>query len=382
MSPSCALSTTLGASLLIVVGAVVAAGQEPARQVVATIDGRAIHLDEVEPRLGLEAYRLQADLHRLLERGVRELVDDRLLAREADRRGVTVEEFLVAEVDAHLAQVGDAEVDAYLAARDRSGDGPEVRTRVRSYLEERARIARRLEVLAELRSGVDLELLVEPPAPPRVAIDLAGLPRRGADQPDVSVVHFAGFRCPRCAESARWLEALVDEHPERVAWFHHSALSRVDDLALSAAELAAEAQAAGRFWPVHDRLMAYEGRLTTDDLGLLAADAGLAEVATPEALAGVVASRRADLGRELAEAERLGVSQAPVVFVNGRYFHPSFGREALEELVADELARTAPAASVASPAGDGGRSESETESETFDPPAAAGREESHVPEIP
>lgn len=374
MSRSCVLSASLAASLLAVAVPAPAPAARAERQIVARVDGEPVYLDEVEPRLALEAFRLEADLHRLLERGVSDLLDERLLEREAEKRGLAPDELLSREVDRKTPPVDPEAVDAYLAQRDRSDDGPEVRSRVAAYLAERARIARRLEFLAELRQGVDLEMLVAPPEPPRVRLVLEGAPRRGAPEADVVLVHFAGFRCPLCSDSARWLSRLLAEHPGRLAWVHRTALSRTDDLSLAAAELAGAAQAAGTFWTLHDALLALEGRFDRDDLARLAVAEGLAADATPEALAVVLATRRVEVARELAESTRLGVREAPVIFVNGRYFHPSFGLDALRELVAEELARAErpPASAPAVPAGNG------PEASPIDPPAPAGREETHV----
>jgi hypothetical protein len=217
------------------------------RRVVATLNGEPIHLDEIQPAVAFQVYKLQADIHRLLEREIEQAVGQRLLALEAARRGVSVEQLMQAEVDAKVRPVTEAEIDAYLDEQSREDRGQQVRARVATYLEERRRIEQRLAFVGRLRDEAHVELLLDMPPRPRTALDLSGAPVRGDAGAPVTIVVFAGFHSQTAARTVQAVAGLVDEFPGRIRWAHRFYVSSHDDVDLHSALLALAAQDHGRF---------------------------------------------------------------------------------------------------------------------------------------
>mgnify|MGYP002682108696 CR=1 FL=1 len=142
------LSIALAVSLVLAPGCIRADGDE----VIAMIDGSPITLSEIEGSAAFQIYRLRGSIHSLLQREAREIADRRLLEREAARQGLSVGALLKREVDGKTAPVTEKDVDAYVAAHPaEAGGGAEGRGRLTAYLEERARIQRKLDYLASLR---------------------------------------------------------------------------------------------------------------------------------------------------------------------------------------------------------------------------------------
>jgi protein-disulfide isomerase len=299
---------------------------------IARLDGETILLDDVGPELGLQVYQHHLDIYALLKRETERLVGEKLLAREAERQKVSVDELVQREVDTNGGAPSDVDVDRYLAEHPDAARWPEARQRVASYLGENRRIERRAALVQHLRDQAKLEFLVEPPVEPRVRLDLTDVPVRGPENARVTLVHFASFGSPLSARSAAQLARLAAEVPDRLRFAHRTFLGEPDDLALAAAELAVAAQQAGRFWEAHDRLFAEEGELTEEALDDIAADLDLQRKAV-----GTDAATRARIRRDADAGIRAGVKQEPAVFANGRYLSGTLSYEDLRQAVAEEL---------------------------------------------
>lgn len=297
--------------------------------VLATLDGTPIRLDDVGPRIAFRLYQIEVDRYSLLERELDTIIEQRLLAREAARRGISVEAMLAAEVDTKVTPVTEADVDAYLA--EHPGDaarGPAIRPRIAAFLAERRAIEQRLALVQRLREGAAIEVFLDMPERPRTALDLADAPARGPADAPVTVVHFASFASAESARAAAALQQIMDAHPGRIRWVHRHFLETYDELGLRAAELSLAAQDAGRFWELHDQLFARGGALT---------EAALAETAARLALEGPPEGAFARVKKHLDAGVKAGVERLPVIFVNGRYFSGTFSYDKLRDLVAEEL---------------------------------------------
>ena len=72
------------------------------------------------------------------------------------------------------------------------------------------------------------------------------------------------------------IRRLMDEHPDRIKWVHRNFFLINDEKALSAAQMGeSAAYEQGRFWEFHDRLFAFEGQFTLDDIKQVADELGL-----------------------------------------------------------------------------------------------------------
>ena len=296
---------------------------------IARLNGETIVLDDVGPELGLQVYQHHLDVYALLKRETERLVGDRLLAREAERQKLSVDELVQREV----GTPSDADIDRYLAEHPDAARWSESRTRVASYLSENRRIEARVALVQRLRDQAKLEFLVEPPVEPRVRLDLTDVPVRGPENARVTLVHFASFGTPLSARSAAQLARLATEFPDRLRFAYRTYLGgEPDDLALAAAELAVAAQQSGKFWEAHDRLFAEQGELSEDALDDIATDLELERKAV-----GTDAATRARIRRDEDAGTRVGVKQEPTIFVNGRLLSGTLPYEDLRRAVLDEL---------------------------------------------
>ena len=106
-------------------------------------------------------------------------------------------------------------------------------------------------------------------------------------------------------------------------------------LARPAHEAARCAGAQGRYWPYHDRLFEKQPAFRRDDLLAYAADLGLDR----DAFAQCLDQHRfaADVERDIAQAQALGVNSTPAFLVNGRPVVGAVSVDELRSIVEDAL---------------------------------------------
>ncbi len=306
-------------------------GTAGAEQPLARIGNETISMSDVAPDLAFQIYRRRLDEYVLLKRAAEELAEKRLLEREAQRRGIDVDELLRREVDEKTSPASAAEIDAYLEEHPDAARQPGARERIGLYLSEKRRIERRLAFVGALRDRAGFEFLLRPPEQPRVRIDPGEAPARGPEGAPVTLVHFATFNSVRSARSNAYIERLVRQRPGKIREVFVTLPNQRDEIGLAAAELAVAAARQNRFWQLHDRLFKLGGRISSDALRSVAEQLGL-EPIPPGSTKHLTEVKR---GIEL--ARHIGVEREPVIFVNGRYYSPTFPYEKLLALVDEEL---------------------------------------------
>ncbi|MEJ2169258.1 MAG: thioredoxin domain-containing protein [Desulfobacterales bacterium] len=252
---------------------------------------------------------------------------------------MSIENLLKSEVDEKVEPVSENELTQYLLNHAKDGHIDEQsRERVRTYLNRRAAIQREKDFIASLRSKADFNFLLTPPQPPRVKIDIQGEPWRGNPDAPVTVVHFAGFNCELCAQSVRMIRNLLRDYPGRIRWVHRNFFSIGDEVALAAARLGEVAYRNGRFWEFHDTVFNSNNRLDENELQKISKQLSLEWESLQSGRFDSDALLK--VKKDVADAQQYGVTRVPVMFVNGRYFSPTFPYERLKAMVAEEINHT------------------------------------------
>lgn len=210
----------------------------------------------------------------------------------------------------------------------------------------RARI--REEVLAELRAdneaalrqaARELEVAPELTAVPRLRVETAQAPRRGAAQPLVTLVMFSDYQCPFCARLEPVLRRLLETYPDELQIvFRNNPLAFHQD-AMPAAEAALEAYDQGgdaTFWPFHDLLFENQRSLSRASLESYATQLGLDMGSFVRALDAHEHQTRIE--QDQRDAARVGARGTPTSFINGRKLEGAQPYEAFDAIVQEELA--------------------------------------------
>lgn len=142
------------------------------------------------------------------------------------------------------------------------------------------------------------------------------LPPRGTPAARVVILLFSDFECSYCARvEPVLLEVRKTFEADVQVVFKHNPLP-IHPHAPLAHEAAVEAARQGRFWEMHDLLFANQPRFDLPQLVGYAEKLGLDMAAFQAALADH--RHKAAVDRDVAEAQALGITGTPTLYVNGR----------------------------------------------------------------
>jgi protein-disulfide isomerase len=306
--------------------------------VVAEVDGAPIMASELEQRAASRLARLRQEEFDIRSQALDELIGERLLAAEAERRKTSLEDLLKREVETKAQRLSPAELEqVYEQNKARFGDlpKPEALARISEVLGERGVAERRAAFTKELRAKARVAVRLEPP---RAGVQVpAGAPYSGPQGAPVTIVEFTDYQCPYCHRAQATIDELVRRYPEKVRLVHLDFPLEGHPGAVPAARAARCAGEQNRFWDYHRDLMTRPGILDKADLEGRAARLGL----KADAFASCVASPRHDeaIRADFAQGESLGVTGTPAYFVNGRMLSGARPVEDFAAVIDAELAR-------------------------------------------
>ncbi len=151
---------------------------------------------------------------------------------------------------------------------------------------------------------------------PSRPVSIESAVQQGASDAPVVVVVFSDFQCPYCARLAQGTipqlqKRYVAAGKVRLV-FRHLPLTTIHADAMRAAQAAACAGRAGKFWEMHDRLFDDRQRLGAADIAAkarrLSLDDGFERCLTEE-------TAREEVERDMAEARALSIAATPTVLV-------------------------------------------------------------------
>jgi protein-disulfide isomerase len=315
-------------------------------QVVAKVMGEKVTQGELEKEAAgsLEQVDMQllscqanaeAQRHQVLEGTLAKMVQDKIVAAEAKQRGVTSEELIAAEVTSKIAEVTDADVDAFYTEKQAQIRRPkeQVAPQIKQFLASQRHDEVYGKFLDGLEKKFEVVVLLEPP---RKEVAPTGPAKGPADAP-ITIVEFSDFECPFCSRVVPTLDKVREEYGDKVRLVFRQFPLSIHPNAQKAAEASLCADEQGKFWEMHDKMFADQKGLAVDSLKAKAAELGLdgdsfnqcldtseyAEAVKADLKAGAVA----------------GVSGTPAMFVNGIFISGAVPYEQVAKVIDEELAR-------------------------------------------
>jgi protein-disulfide isomerase len=155
---------------------------------------------------------------------------------------------------------------------------------------------------------------------------------RGPLDAPVTLVEYGDFECPYCGLAEPVVRELLADHDEDVLFvFRHLPLTDVHAYAQLAAEASEAAAAQGRFWEMHDLLLANQDALEPRHLVGYAEQLGLDVDRFRDELRRRVHAPR--VAEDVADADASQVTGTPTFFINGLRHYGAYDMATLEAAI-------------------------------------------------
>lgn len=291
---------------------------EERARTVATIKGEPITAGELEDSLKPLIFDVQEKVYTLRKGELDLTINDILLTQEAQRRRITTNALLDAEVKRQ--PVTDEQARAfYEENKDRvSGEFMQAKAAIMQHLEQlEARRAER-EFVEKLRAAASIQVFLIAPEPPVFSISTTDQPSLGSANAPVTIIAFLDYECPSCAAMHQNLERLVKDYGDQVRLVARDFPVYQHTDALKAAEAAEAAREQGRYWEYIRVLLRSQSAFGVENLKSYASEIGLDRTRFDS---GLDSGKFAELvQRDIDDGMKLGLKASPTLFLNGRRF--------------------------------------------------------------
>jgi protein-disulfide isomerase len=304
---------------------------------VALVEGQPITMEELEKSLGTSLTKLEQDIYTLKRDRLEAMIGEKLLSREAARRGIDVKALVDTEITAKAGTVTDEEVNAfYESNKARLPNAADIKSQIKQYLTNQRVQTRGQAFVAELRSGAKVDVTLPSPPVRRAALSIEGAPVRGNPAAPVTIVEFSDFHCPYCKRVQPTLLELLSKYPDKVRIVYKDLpLESLHPQARRASEAARCARDQNKFWEYHDKIYAGGPDVTPENLRKMATEIGLDVGAFETCLAS--GKHLPGIQTDVSQGSELGLSGTPAFFVNGRPLSGAQPTEAFSRIIDEEL---------------------------------------------
>ena len=287
-------------------------------RVFATVNGKNITSGDIEDSLKPLIFNVQDSAYGYRKQDIELRINDVLLEQEAKKRAITTTSLLALEVTAKVKPVSEADALAFFNANKErvNGEFAQLKPQIIEYLNGKAVRDAQSDFAARLRSAAQIQIFITPPQQPTYQLAVDDQPTRGNAASAVTLVEFTDFQCPNCARQHPVIDRLFAEYGTRVKFVVRDFPLAQYENSPKAAEAAEAAREQGKYWEYVALLYRNQSALQVDKLKQYASTLGLDRARFDAALdSGKFADK---ILRDRLDAQKVGVSSAPVFFVNGK----------------------------------------------------------------
>lgn len=308
--------------------------------VAAVIDGVVISEDELEAPLAAQLYRLRSEIYELKRKRLDDILAEFVLKREAERRGISVGDFIKQEIVPVEPEVSDAEIDKYLSENQEKlkgwqGSQADLRQQVRNAIQRQHVYEKTISYAKMLEAKSDLVVYLEEPPLPHVNVALGDSPAMGPVDAPVTIVEYSDYRCPSCRLTHETVKELRRHYKEKIRWVFKDYALGGSAQSIAAAEAAHCAGDQGAFWEYQELLFGINGNIGRKELIEQASRLRLNVESFQSCLDS--AKYRPRVIKDMQEALNLGIDRTPSFIVNGKLVAGGPPVERFKEIIDREI---------------------------------------------
>ena len=307
--------------------------------VVATVGSDKVTLAQLDEHLKGQLQQLQESYQKqkfqTRKQGLDQMLMEKLVKAEAEKKGMTQEQFLKAEVDDKIPPPSDQKVQEVFDQN--KGQLPpdskleNYKPQIIQYLTRTQRQERVKSLFEQLRKDNKVAIKL---SEPRKQVEAKG-PARGPDNAPVTVVEFSDFQCPFCGRAHDTVEQVMQAYAGKVRLVFRQFPLEMHKNAGKAAEAALCANEQGKFWEYHDVLFKNQQTLEVAQLKDHANGVGLDQAKFTACLdSGKFAKAVQD---DMTAGQQVGVSGTPAFFINGVMLSGAMPFDEFKRVIDQEL---------------------------------------------
>jgi protein-disulfide isomerase len=307
--------------------------------VLAEVNGQIIFESDVTKPLIPQLSRLQEQMNNLKQQKLNSIIEEKLLAAEAKKRGITIPALLDAEVTAKVKLVTEMDIQLYyLSNKPQSmGDLASIHDQIRANIQNSRFAAERGKFIDMLRKESNVVVHMNQNPAYRVELSTKDAPVLGPENAPVTIVEFADFDCPFCRQVEPTVLKMMSEYDGKVRFvFRNFPIEKIHPNARKAAEASRCAQAQGKFWEFRDETFSGTPNGDWDDLRKIAVKIGLDTSTFEKCLADP--GNKNSIANDVVEGVKAGVNSVPAFFINGRVLQGPYSEESFRKVIEEEIA--------------------------------------------
>jgi protein-disulfide isomerase len=319
--------------------------QDPSTPV-AKIGSKTITAGELDDLVKKDLAQLdqqyQEQRYQLKKQALDAMIRKRLVEDKAKAQNTTPEELVNKEVVGKIPDPGDAEMRA-LYERAKAGGQPlppfdQVKPDIARFIKQQKAQGQLAEYYDGLKKEAKVELLLPAYEPPKVVVDATG-PSKGKEGAPITIVEFSDFECPFCVRAEPTVKQVLDTYGDKVRLVYRDFPLPMHAKAPKAAEAAHCAGDQGKYWDMHERLFAANGKIDVPELKKYAGELKLDTAKFDKCLDSGEKAKLVEANKKA--GEDAGVTGTPAFFING---HPLSGAQpfdAFKTIIDQELSASA-----------------------------------------
>ena len=275
------------------------------------------------------------------EQALEQLIVERLVKAEAEKRGLSEEALFKAEVDDKIVPPPEDAIRGFYEA-NKARMPPDstyesMREQVVAAMTKQDRSKAIRTFLDGLKAAAKVETFLT-----SFKVDVParqGAPVKGPATAKVKIIEFSDFQCPYCTKAADTVKQLIEAYPNDVSVEYRHFPLGFHDKAHRAAEASECANEQGKFWEYHDLLFANQQALDEASLSSYAGQVpGLDAAKFATCMGGATA--KATVDEDMKTGAAVGMSGTPGFYINGEMLAGALPLEEFKKRIDAILAAT------------------------------------------
>lgn len=306
-----------------------------AAETLATVGKKTITRAEVENEAKAELAEVEAARFKAMRQALDGMVAESLVEQEATARGITVEELTKIEIFDKAPKPTDEEIKKVYDENQAQLQGQtldQVKEQIVEFLTRRGASERSQVFIVELKKRYPTKIELKRPT---VDVAIGNSPVEGKADAPITIIVFSDYECPFCKKAEPTIAEVRKLYGDKIRYAFRNYPLPFHANAKPAAEAALCANAQGKFWPYHDKVMA-AADLTEANLQQIATAVGVDRKKFDECMK--AGTFKAQVEKDLADGQAAGVNGTPAFFINGQLLDGAQPVGKFKEIIDEELA--------------------------------------------